>query len=754
MGLTSYNFNLLPLSQAGSAVSGATVRVADSEQETESGDNGDFRMNGVSQGKHEVDIEKTDASGRKFMAREYVDVTSGQTADMGTVELQGTGAIDGGVSLSDKGAGNYLGITVYIPDAENVALTDDGGAYAISGIEPGTYTVVMSMTGYISQTVAGVNVTSGSITKVPDVMLVPDANYSTTYGIVSGKVVDSANQQGVSGVIVAVQGTSLATLTDQDGGFSLGLTGGKWTIIASGDQYSVGGVTVNVTVGNTVSATIQVSKLSGYNTGIISGTVEDENGAPVASAVIQSDPSNGSAFSDNNGLFSLTLPAGCYTLKVDKSGYTESDVLKCIDAGQSLTTGVIVLMPAGSSSCIGYSCAAPVPSGLIVTAGNGQVSLTWSASTGATSYNIYKSTTSGGPYTKVGSTTNTSYTVTGLTNGTTYYFVVTAVNSNGESGYSNQASATPLSPPPPVIPAGTEFTYTVGSHPDGIAIDNSGNVWVTDWSDLTVTKFNSIGITIGTYVVGSGGGNGGIAIDSAGNVWIANIWNNEIIELNSFGTIIGTYAVGTDPNGIAIDSAGNVWVTNWLSNNVTELNSSGITIGTYAVGTNPFGITIDASGNVWVVNNGSNNVTELNSSGTTIGTYAVGTVPREIAIDVSGNVWVTNSGSNNVTKLSPTGATLGTYSVSSGPRSIAIDASGNVWVTNWGATTVTKLSPTGATLGTYLVGSGPNGIAIDASGNVWVANSSSNNVTKLLGITTGPQYFPYGGPQFPGGGNL
>ncbi|MCL4557089.1 MAG: hypothetical protein M1491_00370, partial [Deltaproteobacteria bacterium] len=34
MGLTSYNFNLLPLSQAGSAVSGATVRVADSEQET------------------------------------------------------------------------------------------------------------------------------------------------------------------------------------------------------------------------------------------------------------------------------------------------------------------------------------------------------------------------------------------------------------------------------------------------------------------------------------------------------------------------------------------------------------------------------------------------------------------------------------------------------------------------------------------------------------------------------------------------
>lgn len=83
------------------------------------------------------------------------------------------------------------------------------------------------------------------------------------------------------------------------------------------------------------------------------------------------------------------------------------------------------------------------PTGLTATAGNAQVALGWSGSTGATSYNVKRSTTSGGPYSTVGTSSGTTFTNTGLTNGTTYYYVVTAVNSAGESGNSNQASATP-----------------------------------------------------------------------------------------------------------------------------------------------------------------------------------------------------------------------------------------------------------------------------------------------------------------------
>jgi Concanavalin A-like lectin/glucanases superfamily/Domain of unknown function (DUF2341)/Fibronectin type III domain len=88
--------------------------------------------------------------------------------------------------------------------------------------------------------------------------------------------------------------------------------------------------------------------------------------------------------------------------------------------------------------------APPAPNGLTATAGNAQVSLSWNASTGATSYNVNRSTVSGSSYATVASgLTATSYTDTGLNNGTTYYYVIEAINSAGASPNSNQASATP-----------------------------------------------------------------------------------------------------------------------------------------------------------------------------------------------------------------------------------------------------------------------------------------------------------------------
>jgi fibronectin type 3 domain-containing protein len=91
---------------------------------------------------------------------------------------------------------------------------------------------------------------------------------------------------------------------------------------------------------------------------------------------------------------------------------------------------------------------APVPPlNLTATGGNQQVSLAWTASTGATSYNVKRATTNGGPYTTVASPTGTSYTDAAVTNGTAYYYVVTAVNAAGQSGNSNQATATPAAAP-------------------------------------------------------------------------------------------------------------------------------------------------------------------------------------------------------------------------------------------------------------------------------------------------------------------
>jgi fibronectin type 3 domain-containing protein len=99
------------------------------------------------------------------------------------------------------------------------------------------------------------------------------------------------------------------------------------------------------------------------------------------------------------------------------------------------------------------------PTGLIVTAGNAQVNLSWIASANATSYNVKRSVTKGGPYATIASPTTTSYSDTGVTNGTTYFYVVTAVNANGESANSNQVSATPTAPAqPPAAPTGLAET--------------------------------------------------------------------------------------------------------------------------------------------------------------------------------------------------------------------------------------------------------------------------------------------------------
>ena len=84
------------------------------------------------------------------------------------------------------------------------------------------------------------------------------------------------------------------------------------------------------------------------------------------------------------------------------------------------------------------------PGGLTAAPGNGQVGLSWSAPSGATSYKVKRGTTSGGPYTQIATSTFAGYTNVGLANGTTYYYVVSAVNASGEGANSSQASAKPV----------------------------------------------------------------------------------------------------------------------------------------------------------------------------------------------------------------------------------------------------------------------------------------------------------------------
>ena len=99
------------------------------------------------------------------------------------------------------------------------------------------------------------------------------------------------------------------------------------------------------------------------------------------------------------------------------------------------------------TGCGGNGGTAPAtPSGVVATPGNGHATITWPAATNASSYNIYYSTTSANATKANGikiTDVTSPYPVTGLNNdGTTYYFVVTAVNYVSESAESPQASCT------------------------------------------------------------------------------------------------------------------------------------------------------------------------------------------------------------------------------------------------------------------------------------------------------------------------
>jgi beta-galactosidase len=144
-----------------------------------------------------------------------------------------------------------------------------------------------------------------------------------------------------------------------------------------------------------------------------------------------------------------------------------------------------------------------VPTGLTAIPGDGQVSLSWTGSSGATNYNVKRSTTSGGTYTTVASTVTTSFVNTGLTDGTTYYFEVSALNPTGESANSGWVSAKPT----PIITglsatfANSQVELQWNAYP-GVSGYNvkrslvSGGPYTTIAASLTSTNFTDVNVTV------------------------------------------------------------------------------------------------------------------------------------------------------------------------------------------------------------------------------------------------------------------
>ena len=142
--------------------------------------------------------------------------------------------------------------------------------------------------------------------------------------------------------------------------------------------------------------------------------------------------------------------------------------------------------------------------------------MSWNASSGATSYNVKRSTTSGGPYGTIGSPSGASFTDTTAVNGATYHYVVSAANGGGESGNSTQASATLQATAPTFVAAGAiaSGTGTIApALPSGLATGDILLLFV-ETANQTVSVSASNG-GVWTQVTGSPQGTGTAAGSTA-----------------------------------------------------------------------------------------------------------------------------------------------------------------------------------------------------------------------------------------------
>jgi DNA-binding beta-propeller fold protein YncE len=316
------------------------------------------------------------------------------------------------------------------------------------------------------------------------------------------------------------------------------------------------------------------------------------------------------------------------------------------------------------------------------------------------------------------------------------------------------------------------------NHPEGVAVDSSGNVYVTDFDNHRVQKFTSSGTFLGwwglddlnntgwhnpgsgrTGVSGTGDGEfnypRGIAVDnSSGYVYVTD-YTGRIQKFTSSGILVttwGSWGSGDEqfmvPEGIVIDSSGYVYVTDKWNHRVQKFTSSGTFLGWWGLDDqnntgwhnpgsgrtgvsgngdgqfyDPMGIEVDSSGDIYVADNKNHRIQKFTSNGTLIGWWGLDDL-------------------NNTGWHNPGSGRTGKYGTGDGelrlPWGVAVDSIGNIYVADAANSRVQKFTSTGNFItkwGTY--GSGDSqfdymrGLDVDIPGNVYVADAINQRIQKF-----------------------
>ncbi|MBC7228114.1 MAG: SMP-30/gluconolactonase/LRE family protein [Thermoflexales bacterium] len=330
--------------------------------------------------------------------------------------------------------------------------------------------------------------------------------------------------------------------------------------------------------------------------------------------------------------------------------------------------------------------------------------------------------------------------------------------------------------------------------PEDVAVDSSGNVYVSDPVAHRVQKFNSSGTYIGTvgvtlvpYMPDDARLNKpwGVAVSPDGSIYVTENRGFRLVKMNAAGVqqwTVGQAGVYGNDNahfgdwwaGIegssAVDAAGRVYVPDTANHRIQIFNPNGTYSATLGSGPGtgnyefsaPTGVAISpVNGDIFVSDQGNHRMmvygsnwvykTQIGVAGESGNDNNHFNLPYGVAVDAGGNLYVADTENHRVQKCAPSGATYtcstfagetGVFSDDFGhlhPLAVAVDREGRVYVADVWNSRVQVFDPTGAYL-TTVGGSldntsgglhSPTGVAVDSAGNLYVADSDNHRIQKF-----------------------
>ena len=324
--------------------------------------------------------------------------------------------------------------------------------------------------------------------------------------------------------------------------------------------------------------------------------------------------------------------------------------------------------------------------------------------------------------------------------------------------------------------------------PAGVAVDASGNIYVSDTANNQIRKISATGAisNVAGAFTGSGGADGtawnarfnnpqGMTTDAFGNVYVADQDNHAIRRITPnravstlAGSFTGSGAAGfsgsadgaakttarfNKPADVAVDAAGNIYVADSGNHAIRKISTDGSVTtlagvmgaagNTNATGSSarfrsPQGIAVDGNGTVYVADTGNQLIRRITSSGT-VSTFA-GAAFTGSASPLGGRASFTGSahaafiGSADSTNLPASVDGSATTARFSYPTDIAIDSAGNLYVTDSGTEKMRRILANGTV--TTLGGSpdgffyNPLAVAAGANGTLYVADAGNNRIAR------------------------